>query len=228
MAFCQKCGKELVEGQPCSCQKSVAKEMGANVKKEASEALGNIVGLVKSIIANPEDTVTEYINGEDQKAAYQLIGIEAAAVVVSGLIFRLFSTIFRSYEYSVSSYLTSIFASIAVVAAAMFGGAFMIQFMARQFGGVEISYNKALAIASLQAIVISPAILAYNIISSIGIYFLTSLVGTLYAGIKVLAIMLTYYGFNTVVQDKKKLFYGIGAYVVVLELISYVIGQVIR
>lgn len=232
MAFCENCGKELQDGEVCGCtaksEKSVQfEEMSAKVKDETNKAVGNMVSLIKAVLASPSEAVENYVAGQDKKSAYQLIALEAAGFTIAHVLSKLITMITTGYKYRFSAYLNGILQDLGLVIGSMAVAAFIIVFMAEKYGNTKIDFNKGLAIASLQSIVITPVYVCYAIISALGVSILTGVGSALYSAAHCLAIVLTYFGFSVVVADRKKLFYGLGVYSIVMNLISYVIRNLI-
>lgn len=196
------------------------------VKAEATMAVGNMISLVSAVFASPAEAVTNYVSGENQKSSYQLIGVQAAVVAVMSVLYRLVRNLVSSgTPYAFNSIINALLQNVVSVIAVMAVGAFLITVLAKQ-GGVDVSFSKAFSIASLQAIVITPAYLAYYVLAALNVSILTSLASIVYDGAQVLAIILTYYGFSVVIKDKKKLFYGIGIYFVALLFVSWLIMRI--
>lgn len=195
------------------------------VKAEATQAVGSMISLVTAVLASPADAVTNYVSGEDKKTSFQLIGVQLVAVTVAHLLNRILSALFSKYSsFSIGTLLSTALHDVVAILVVMAVAAFIITILAKQ-GGVDVSFNKALSIASLQAIAVTPGYVIYYLISSLGVSILSNLSSIILSGTQVLAIILTFYGFNVVVNDKKKLFYGIGAYFVVLLLVNWIIGR---
>lgn len=196
------------------------------VKAETTMAVGNMISLVSAVIASPSEAVTNYVSGEDRKSSYQLIAVETVAIAVMGVLFRLVrNLVSKGTPYALNNILNYMLKDVVSVLAVMAVGAFLITILAKQCGA-DVSINKALSIASLQAIVMTPAYIIYYAVASINVTILTGLAGIMISGAQVLAVILTFYGFSVVITDKKKLFYGIGIYFVALLLVSWLIGRI--
>lgn len=196
------------------------------VKAETTMAVGNMLSLVSAVIASPSEAVTNYVSGEDRKSSYQLIVVQTVVIAVMGVLFRLIrNLVSKGTPYALNSILNYMLRDVVSVLVVMAAGAFLITILARQ-GGADVNLNKALSIASLQAIVMTPAYIIYYIVASINVSVLSGLASIVVHGAEVLAVILTYYGFSVVINDKKKLFYGIGIYFVVLLLADWIIGRI--
>lgn len=229
MATCPNCGKELAENEVCSCSTASSASrtdvMGARVKEETTKAVGSMISLVTAVLQSPVDAVTNFVSGEDRKASYQLIGVEMAAVIIADLFYSLMYSIINGSRFRLQSVFQTLIADVVSILAVVIVGSILITFMAKRYGNVTVSFNKALSIASLQAIMISPVYCIYRVLAIFGVSILTYLGSVAYSGAQCLAVMLTYFGFSVVVQDKKKLFYGIGIYFMVLLLVNYIIRR---
>lgn len=196
------------------------------VKAEATMAVGSMISLVTAVIASPADAVTNYVSGEDRKASFQLIGVETVSIAVMGVIYRLLYNLFNSgTPFAVNRIINYLLRDVISVVAVMAVGAFLITILAKN-EGVDVNFNKALSIASLQAIVMTPAYVVYYLVRGFDISVLNGLVGVIVSGAQALAVILTFYGFSVVIKDKKKLFYGIGIYFTCLLLVNWIIGRI--
>lgn len=195
------------------------------VKAEATMAVGSMISLVTAVIASPAEAVTNYVSGEDRKASYQLIGVEAVSIAVMGVIYRLLYNLFHSgTPFPANRILNYCLRDLFAVLVVMGAGALLIPILAKK-EGIDVNFNKALSIASLQAIVMTPAYIVYYLVSGFDISVLTGLAGVLVSGAQALAVILTFYGFSVVIKDKRKLFYGIGIYFTCLLLVNWIIGR---
>lgn len=232
MAFCRHCGKELQEGEVCSCtEKSEAsvqfEEMSAKVKDETNKAVGNMISLIKDVLASPYEAVEKYVASQDKKSAYQLIALETVGFTLAHILAMVIRMLLNGYEYAFSTFLNSALEDIVLVIGSMAVAAFIIVFMAEKYGNMKIDFNKGLSIASLQAIVITPVYVCHALISAFGVSILTGASSAVYSAASCLAIVLTYFGFSAVVADRKKIFYGLGAYAIAMSIVSYVIRHLI-
>ncbi|MDD6570998.1 MAG: hypothetical protein PUF12_01295 [Thermoflexaceae bacterium] len=234
MAFCENCGRELKDGEVCGCtdtnkseKAAQFDEVSAKVKEETGKAVGSMVSLIKAVLASPSEAVEEYVTGQDKKTAYQLIALETAGFTLANVVAKLIRMLLNGYSYRFSTFLTGILQDIGLVIGSMAVAAFIIVFMAEKYGDAKISFNKGLAIASLQSIVITPIYVCYALIGAFGVSILTGVASSVYSAARCLAIVLTYFGFSVVVADRKKLFYGLGVYSIVLSILSYVITSLI-
>lgn len=244
MAICENCGRKLEEGEVCDCtdkNKGAVKleknekteknaqfeEMSAKVKEETGKAVGNIITLVKAVIASPSEAVEEYVLGQDRKSAYQLIAVEAIGIALANVLYTIMRALFKNYKFSISNILNLLVEHIITVPVVIAVGALLITFMADKYGNTKIDFNKGLAIASLQAIIAAPAYIVYYVISGLGVTILTSIASILLTAATGLALILTYFGFSVVVKDRKKLFYGIGVYIVVVRFVAYILGSIL-
>lgn len=244
MAICESCGKKLEEGEVCDCTKksngtvqfeksekteknAQFEEMSSKVKEETGKAVGNMISLVKAVIASPSEAVEEYVLGQDRKSAYQLIAVEAIGIALANVLYSIMRTLFKGYKFSISNILNLLVEHIITVPVVIAVGALLVTYMADKYGNTKIDFNKGLAIASLQAIIAAPAYIVYYIIAGLGVTFLTGVAGVLLNAAIGLALILTYFGFSVVVKDRKKLFYGIGIYIIILRFVEYVLGSIL-
>jgi hypothetical protein len=196
------------------------------VKEEASKAVSGMISLITAVLASPYEAVTNYVSGEDKKASYQLIAVQTVAVTLINIIYKLMRNLLtKGTTYGFNSIIQGALGDIATVIVAMAVGAFVITVLAKQ-EAVDVSFNKALSIASLQAIIMTPVYFVYRFIVCFNIQILTGLAGVVYNASQILAVILTFYGFSVVLKDRKKLFYAIGIYFAVLLLVRYIMGRI--
>ena len=82
--FCTKCGKRLIDGQPCSCTQTQqpVHDMQESVQKEAKDKVNNFFTQALEMIKHPSTGFVEAVSDKDSKNGLILMGIEA---VLTGL-----------------------------------------------------------------------------------------------------------------------------------------------
>ena len=75
--FCTKCGKELVDGKECSCQKNAKVEVAGG-----SSIVTDLLNLVKGMFKAPVDTMKSFINESNFNNALISLGASAVAAAI--------------------------------------------------------------------------------------------------------------------------------------------------
>lgn len=198
------------------------------VKQEATKAVNGMMSLITSVLAAPEETVTSYVSSGNRMASYQLIAVQTVVVALVNVVYKLMRNLLsKGTVYEFGSIVSGLLQNVVAVLAVAFLGAFIVSILAKT-AGKDVDFNTGLAIASLQAIVITPVYAVYRIVACFGVSILTNLTSILYSGAEVLAIVLTMYGFMVIIPDKKKTFYNVGIYFVALLLIEFIIRKIMN
>ena len=82
--FCTKCGRRLIDGQPCSCTQTQqpVHDMQGSVQKEVKDKAKNFFTQALEMIKHPSTGFVEAVSDKDSKNGLILMGIEA---VLTGL-----------------------------------------------------------------------------------------------------------------------------------------------
>ena len=82
--FCTKCGRRLIDGQPCSCTQTQqpVHDMQESVQKEVKDKAKNFFTQALEMIKHPSTGFVEAVSDKDSKNGLILMGIEA---VLTGL-----------------------------------------------------------------------------------------------------------------------------------------------
>ena len=82
--FCTKCGRRLIDGQPCSCTQTQqpVNDMQGSVQKEVKDKAKNFFTQALEMIKHPSTGFVEAVSDKDSKNGLILMGIEA---VLTGL-----------------------------------------------------------------------------------------------------------------------------------------------
>lgn len=82
--FCTKCGRRLIDGQPCSCTQTQqpVHDMQESVQKEVKDKAKNFCTQALEMIKHPSTGFVEAVSDKDSKNGLILMGIEA---VLTGL-----------------------------------------------------------------------------------------------------------------------------------------------
>ena len=77
--FCTKCGKELIDGKECSCQKNSKK---VEEVTSSSSIVTELVDLVKGMFVSPIDTMKSFIQEKNLNNAFITLGASAIAIAI--------------------------------------------------------------------------------------------------------------------------------------------------
>ena len=82
--FCTKCGRRLIDGQPCSCTQTQqpVHDMQESVQKEVKDKAKNFFTQALEMIKHPSTGFVEAVSDKDSKNGLILMGIEA---ILTGL-----------------------------------------------------------------------------------------------------------------------------------------------
>ena len=77
--FCTKCGRRLIDGQPCSCTQTQqpVHDMQESVQKEVKDKAKNFFTQALEMIKHPSTGFVEAVSDKDSKNGLILMGIEA-------------------------------------------------------------------------------------------------------------------------------------------------------
>lgn len=100
--FCSKCGKPLVEGVPCECEKE---NLENNSKEKNIDIKNEIINIFKNMFTKPFDTIKQSIKVKNYKLALILIIINA---LVFGLVCYFTSdTVMINIAKTINEYFTA-------------------------------------------------------------------------------------------------------------------------
>ncbi len=94
MAFCPNCGKEVKDGEVCSCQttnQSAKAKAAMNVDVNAMAT--GFVGTVKEIVANPTEGVKKFVDGVSWMMMGVIAVIYAFISVITGIVDKIVANI---------------------------------------------------------------------------------------------------------------------------------------
>ncbi len=188
MAFCTKCGKEIADGQICSCQRT---KSSANVDV-ANEAT-NLISDVIEVTSDPENGVSRFISG----ASWAKIAILTAIYAILDVIYGIFSKVKSNIDYKkqleefadnldmdlddyldfidldsakmyeISDIIKGIFSDIITVAAAVAVAALVFWLAFKFISKTEITWQKAFSIAVIDLLIAIPVFVVYHVLDFI-------------------------------------------------------------
>lgn len=254
MAFCTKCGRQLQEGEVCTCQQpaqnpvppvtpqpaqaSAPVQPAAPAQPSASgvfvmELWETIVGLIKK----PVDTAQAYV----KKGSFPMAGIIIGIVMLFQSLFGMFSRMASGAESAADS-LLGLFGALSdkpnyfaifmdglldvLVGAVLVALIYMV--LVQAIGGGKITYVQGLSIVSLQVIWSVAAIPVAFLIGLIPVNFFSALAGwiTVFAG--AMGTVYAIVAVQSVIVKKNMLPYIIACAMVVNAISTYIIGLMFK
>lgn len=229
MAFCTKCGKEINDGEVCSCQ-TVKAASGVDVADLAT----GIVGNAQEIIAEPESGVKKFVDGASWVTMSIMAGVYAIITVLFNIISKIKANIERKnyledwaddldmdldeyvdeYDVDVAVYefgdfLKGAFIDILEVAAGIALMAVATYFAVMLIKKIKITWQQAFAIAVVELMVVVPLVLVNDILGLIPSFKLLSWIMSAISAVRNFgAIVLTYFGIKAVCGDSKSTVYA--------------------
>jgi len=231
MKFCTKCGRQLQDGEVCSCQlqKNTDGQQTANTeqattqqaaqtaapqqaakpiitKEQAAEISKGVLAYAKEFVNDPV-RASEAVVGEHSLVTVAGLAVANAALE---LIYKILRIIIRGYSYNIGDWLKMIFCTIIwwIAIPAALGGLIWVsgKFIEKQ----EVSYKKALSVFAIPAI----PLLFFTAVDILGLVlshsffqviftFITSAIGGA-------MLYLTGIGICKVIPRSKKFIYSVG------------------
>lgn len=238
MAFCTKCGKELTDGEICSCET-------AGKKANPAEGLvGEIVGAAKDIVQDPKEGAKRFVDNISWLGMSVLAAIYAVINVLYGVWYKVKANIDRKnqiedwaddldmdfedyvddFDVDVAAYdggeiFKGVFMDILEVAAGIAIVAVVLFFAVKLFKKIQLTWKSAFAIATIELLVAIPFVLAYRILDFIPDFKLLSWIMVAISLVKGWCMtILTYLALKSVCKDTKSTVY---VYVPSLAVISF-------
>lgn len=229
MAFCQYCGKELSDGEICSCQGSAAQASNIDVK-----ALANGVwGTTKEILADPEEGSKGFVRG----ISWLNIGIIAAVYAILEIIYGIWDKIevnietSNSYKkiakeygmklkdyakdwgidltpYGFGDIMKGVFMDLLHAAAGIAISAVVFFLAVKLIKKISITWREAFAIAVIELIVIVPLTLLNQVLGLIPTFKLLVWIMASITSVRIFAsTILTYLGLKGKCGDTRSTLY---------------------
>lgn len=186
MAFCTKCGKEVADGEVCSCQATKAAPVNVDVAGEA----GNIIGNAMDIVGDPEGGVARFLAGISWAKVVVLTAIYAILDVIYGLWYKIKANIDyknmledsaddldmdldeymdwldidSASRYGAGDIVKGIFMDILGVAAAVAVTALVFWLAFKFIKKTQITWQKAFGIAVIDFLIAIPLFVVYHVL----------------------------------------------------------------
>ena len=235
--FCTNCGKKLVDGKPCDCEKKESKKVEEVevVSTGAGEMVNDYIEALKGIFTKPVDTMKKYAKSSKFVLAMIMLGINA---IVFGLYIYLFagesvSVLARLMGYSSLMSLSG--ASVSVPASVFFWAFLFMAVFFFALGGLlylfcgpimkdDTNFKEIMSLIGVNAVFTTITIL----VALIFVYIKTwiSLVILMLGGF--IFILNTYHGFTNLVKiDKNRIAYVFTAsYAITLFVVCYILPKI--
>ncbi len=243
MAFCSKCGKEIQEGQVCSCSTETAATTAAPVAPTAPAAGGNafvdslkdVWTTVQGLFKKPVETTAAHTSKGNIVLAAIIIG---AVAILSGL-FSMFSAMMAtggsgsmsdlldylgSYGASKPNYFLILLSAVLVVLAVAAVSALLYMVLVTSIGGGKLTFNQGLSIASLAVILEIAVIPVAFIIGAIPGGFFDALAGWVGTFAGALSTVYVLMAVKSVVADANKLPLIFAIVTVANSFVTYIIN----
>lgn len=220
MAFCIYCGKQLADGEACTCEGAknapAAEATPASkpiiTKEQATEISKGLLAYAKEFFKNPVATSENAVSDNALVTVIGLAAVNAVAALIVGILTLIIYPIRYSYlEYGVGDWLKMIFGTIIWWAALPCALAGLIWLCAKYIEKKEVSFMRALSVFCIPAIPLL-ALTAIDLLQLLLSHsFFSVIFGFLNAGIGGIMIALTAIGIGKVIPKSDKFLYSIGA-----------------
>ncbi|MGN0165428.1 MAG: hypothetical protein ACI39R_04535 [Lachnospiraceae bacterium] len=253
MAFCTKCGKEIKDGEICSCELTGA---GSKSSVDVKGLANGIVGTAADIVVNPKEGTKSFVEG----ISWLYMSILAGVYALIRVLFNIIDKIKANSEhkklieewaddwdmdvedyidefdveekiYSFGDFIKGAFMDILYVAAAIAITAVVIYFAVMLIKKVKITWRTAFAIAVIDLLVIIPLVLLNDILGLIPSFKLLSWIMAAISSVRAWgAMIITYLGIKSVCGDTKSTVYvSAPSYFVIsfaTSLVNFIIASI--
>lgn len=240
MKFCTKCGRQLEDGEVCTCQQGQNTEAAAAdaaaqpqaskpiiTKEQATEISKGMLSYAKDFFKNPV-AASEAVVGEHSLVTVAgLVVVNAVLEVLYTIITLIVNTVKYKWSYGVGEWLKSIFSDIIwwIAIPAAFAGLIWVsgKFIEKQ----EVNFKKALSVFAIPAI----PLLAFTVFKLLRLVlthsFFSVIFGFLNAGIGGIMLCLTGIGITKVMPKSDKFIYSIGVICAGLWFVDWLVTSAI-
>lgn len=226
MAFCPQCGKQLNEGEVCSCQ--------ADKKTVAVKAAANsIIGNAKDIVNQPEEGVGRFTAGISWLNIVIIAGIYGVVRILSNLWMMIKANIDRKERleeyadkidmdleeyidefdldvlvYEFGDIIKNVFLDVLLTAAGVAVTAVVFYFAVKLIKKLQITWKTAFAIAVIDLMIVVPLMLVNEILGLIPDFKLLDWIISAISSVSTWgSVILTYLGIKSVCGDTKSTVY---------------------
>ena len=191
MAFCTKCGKQLADGEVCSCTQPVQQPIQMQASQVVAQPAYNkvkgenpfstvwktLIGLFKA----PYETIQEYVEKGSVACSLVIAGFFLISASVFGVIFKIINSAISynglgaRYGYDVFYYVRVFFNEVFGNAAAIALMAVVFMLLVKAMGKGNASYLQSLSAISLSYIIPIASTFLIDLFSMLNISFFYSL-----------------------------------------------------
>ena len=229
MRFCTKCGRQLNDGEVCTCQAQPQQSVPvqAQAKTASPDFIGDIMEFFKTVFKKPADAVCTYVNKGSLIASLIILAVCAIVKTFSNVLYKIIANV--QYEQNVRDNLVIwdpttwvapeplygpwqvglgavgdrfyTFASAAVMAGVMYA---VIKFVFEKDS--KVKFGQLFAVMALVALVQMPFSLVYTVLRYIPLAFFSRVGGWISTFGSALGVVTLFVGLNDNVKNKNNMF----------------------
>jgi len=248
MAFCTKCGKPLQDGEVCLCQSAVQPQVTPVTPAQVAPVQETVIyqpaqpnafqvflkglwAIVIGVLKSPVTTINTYVQKADAKVACTLIGINALVVALIKW-FIILKDINRIYgktsvvatKYSAGNIFKQLCQSALLTIAIAAVIALVIMVAVNTFGKAKATYAQGIAIVSLTAILVIPAVIISYIFGLFEVVFFSQLGNWITVFAEAVGAIYLFLGVRVVCKDENKIPFIAGLCAASASIAVYLIG----
>ena len=233
MSFCKYCGKQLQDGEVCTCQQAQQSAGAAQpqqmeaVKKAGANAALDYVNVLKGLFTSPVETVSAFV----AKANVIMIAILIGGQAIINMLTRLFdmlianskakvttgskeldsllSSYYSSYTntkpYPAGSIFKNMLLEILLVAVAAAVIALVVMLLAKAFNKANVTYMQGLAVYAITAVLGIPAELLSWVTGLTSVGFIDRISSCVTVFSNVAGYAFVYIAIRALCKDEKKI-----------------------
>lgn len=236
--FCTKCGKKLVDGQLCDCEKKEKKEVKETVEVEvasnnANDIVNDYLDVLKGVFVTPIDAMKKYAKNSKFVLALVMLGIN---VLVFGLFVYIFAGKSVNFIASLSGYgsllrnynvdvpISVFFFAVLLMAVFFFCLGGLLHFFCGTIMKKDSDFKSMMGLLGVNAVFTTVTTLVALVCLFINVWlaiFVIAIAGVIF-------LLNVYHGFTEISKiDKNRMNYVFTtAYVITLFLVCYVLPQI--
>lgn len=233
MSFCKYCGRQLQDGEVCTCQQAQQSAGAAQpqqmdaVKKAGANAALDYVNVLKGVFTSPVETVSAFV----AKANVIMIAILIGGQAIINMLTRLFdmlianskakvttgskeldsllSSYYSSYTntkpYPAGSIFKNMLLEILLVAVAAAVIALVVMLLAKAFNKANVTYMQGLAVYAITAVLGIPAELLSWVTGLTSVGFIDRISSCVTVFSNVAGYAFVYIAIRALCKDEKKI-----------------------
>ncbi len=255
MAFCTKCGRQINDGEVCSCQ-------SGSMNVDVSAVANGLIGSGKDIIADPEGGSGRFIAG----ITWAKVAILSAIYAIMTIIFNIFDKISRNIDtkkrlketfednedlydsldidfedflddsnypvYEFGDFIKGIFQDLIYIAAGIAITAVIFFFAMKLIQKIEITWQAAFALSVIDLIAMIPLTLCYEVLGLLPDFTLLSWIMSAIISVRgLLTTVLVYFGIKNVCGNSTSAIYvavpAFAASSIAISFVNFLINSLI-